>query len=309
MAINRRARHALALVPLAIALVAGAGPALATGVQLDIRAQQHLGLVTAALPPASRADQIDAFAKVLDPAPLAQSASDLATAETASMASRAEAARAKALNNTGGGVSAKDAEAAIVQARSDALKVALLRRQIALQWGPGITRLPPVQFDRLVTALSSGRAALVHVDTHNNEGQAGARFVRIDIGDSSVRGRVLGPARAAEPRLQSSGLIVEVDGPSAILLSVGLTQSAHIESSKPRTGVILPRSAVVRLLGSLWAYVQTGPTMFERRLVHDPLPEADGFFVASGFSRGERVVVQGAAALFAAEQTATRADR
>ncbi len=246
---------------------------------------------------------------MLDPAPLVQSASDLATAEAASAASKAEAIRAKALNNPGGGVAAKDAEAAVSQARQDSLKVDLARRQIGLQWGPGIARLPRGPFDRLVAALSNGSAALVHVDTHNNDGQANARFVKIDIGDGSVRGRVLGPARAAEPRLQSSGLIVEVDGKQAILLSVGLTQSAHIESTKPRTGVVVPRAAVVRLLGSLWAYVQTGPDMFERRLIPDPVAEADGFFVPSGFARGERVVVRGAAALFAAEQTRLRASR
>lgn len=292
----------LALTALAAVLAA---PACAADVRLDARLQQHLGVAVAPLAPAKRADEIDAFAKVLDPGPLAQIVSDLATAEAASAASRAEAARAKALHASGEGVSAKDAEAAIAQARADALKVELLRRQIGLQWGPGIARMTPARRDRLVAALAKGSAALVHVDTHNNDGQAGAKFVRIDIGDSAVRGAVIGPARAAEPRLQSSGLIVEVDGPSAILLSVGLTQSAHIESSNPRSGVILPRAALIRFRASQWAYVQTGPTTFERRLVQNPAPEEDGFFVASGFTEGQRVVVQGAAALFAAEQAAS----
>jgi hypothetical protein len=300
----RKRRERRGLPALALALAVQAGPALAAGVSLDAALQQHIGVAVAPLAPASHAAEVDAFAKVLDPAPLTQTVSDLATAEAASAASGAEAARARALHASGDGVSAKDAEAAISQARQDALKVELLRRQIGLQWGPGVARMTPARRDRLALALARGSAALVHVDTHNNEGQAGARFVRIDIGDSSVRGTVIGPARAAEPRLQSSGLIVEVDGPSAVLLSVGLTQSAHIESSSPRTGVILPRAAVIRFRASQWAYVQTGPTTFERRLVQDPVPEQDGFFVASGFARGERVVVKGAAALFAAEQTA-----
>ena len=303
-------RGLLALGALAsLLMIGGADPVAAAGIRLDARMQQRLGIATAPLASASHAAEIDAFAKVLDPAPLAQGISDLATARAASAASRAEAARARALNTPGGGVSAKDAETAIAQARADELKVRSLRQQIDLQWGPGIAAMPPARLDRLVAALSRGTAALVHVDTHNNDGQAGARFVRIDIGDGSVRGRVLGAARAAEPRLQSSGLIVEVDGSPAILLSVGLTQSAHIESSTPRSGVVLPRSAIVRFLASPWAYVQTGPTVFERRLVPNPIPEEDGFFVSGGFSRGERVVVQGTAALFAAEQTASRPGR
>ena len=120
----------------------------------------------------------------------------------------------------------------------------------------------------------------------------------------SVTGAVIGPARAAEPRLQSSGLIVEISGPDAIQLSVGLTQSAHIEEASSQTGVLIPREALLRFRGSDWAYVQTGPTAFERRLVVDPAPETDGFFVASGFAPGDKVVAQGAPGLFAAELAA-----
>jgi hypothetical protein len=278
----------------------------AAAVQVGPDAQHRMGLATQELVAARRSTEIDAFAKVLDPAPLAQSDSDLRTAEAAAAASGAELRRARTLHAADQSVSAKDLDAAQAQARSDALKARLLRRQIALAWGPGVARLSDAARGRLVRALANGSAALVHVDTHNNEGQAGARIVKVDIGDSSARGVVIGPARAAEPRLQSSGLIVEVTGPAAMLLSVGLTQSAHIESSTRESGVILPRSAVVRFKGSAWAYVRMGPSSFDRRLVQNPVPQEDGLFVAQGFSTGEAVVVQGAQALFAAEQTPAR---
>jgi hypothetical protein len=195
-------------------------------------------------------------------------------------------------------------EAAVAQARSDALRFAMLESRLGLEWGPGVARMSVSARAALVRGLIAGRVALVHVDTHNNEGQPGARFVKVDVGDGSVRGVVLGPARAAEPRLQSSGLIVEVAGPAAILLSVGLTQSAHIESSTAQTGVIAPRPAIIRFRGSDWVYVRTGPAAFQRRALRDPVPEADGFFVAEGLSAGDEVVTQGAGALFTAEQNA-----
>ena len=299
------ARGPVLAVGFACLLSSATTPSLAAGVRLGADIQQQLGLATERLTLARRAGEIDAFAKVLDPAPLAQAVSDLKTAEAASVASKAEAERAQALHATGGGVSAKDAEADQAQARADTLKVVLLRQQLDLTWGPGIARMSAAARDRLVAALSNGSAALVHVDTHNNDGQAGARYVKIDVGDDSVRGIVVGPARAAEPRLQSSGLIVEVTGRSAILLSVGLTQSAHIESASPQTGVILPRSALIRFRGAQWVYVRTGATTFERRLVLNLVPEESGFFVASGFSAGDEVVVHGVAELFAAEQSAS----
>ena len=293
---------------LAWAVLAGAQAAAAT-VELTPAAQQRLGVATLRLAAARRAAELDAFAKVLDPAPLVQTDSDLRTAEAAAAASGAEARRADALHRQNGEVSAKDAQAATAQARADALHVQLLRRQLALAWGPGVASLDARRREALVRGLAAGRVALVHVDTHNNQGQAGARSVRIDIGDSSVTGRVIGPARAAEPRLQSSGLIVEVTGKSAVLLAVGLTQSAHIASANQQSGVVTPRSAVVRYEGSDWVYVRVASDRFERRLLPDPTPAPEGYFAPHGLAAGDEVVVQGASALFALEQSrAIKAD-
>jgi len=294
----------LTAAALALALVALG--VRATPLQISPDAQRRLGIVTQRLTLARQSGEIDAFAKVLDPAPLAQTDSDLATAATAAAASSAQARRSQALHAADGSVATKDVEAAVALARQDALKVVLLRRQLALAWGPGVARLSDAARARLVRALSDGSAALVHVDTHNNDGQAGARFVKVDIGDSSVRGVVIGPARQAEPRLQSSGLIVEVAGREAMLLSVGLTQSAHIETSAPQSGVLLPRAAIIRFRGADWVYVRTAPALFERRLASTPVVEADGLFVSQGFAAGDEVVTHGAPALFAAEQNGAR---
>jgi hypothetical protein len=291
----------------AFCLALAAGPALAASVQLSPSVQRQLGIATQTLSVSHQAAEIDAFAKVLDPEPLVQLDSDLATAEAAAVASRAEAARSRALHAADGGVAAKDMEAAVAQARSDALKVAILRNRLGLEWGPGVARMGAAARARLVRGIVAGQVALVHVDTHNNQGQAGARFVKVDIGDNSVRGPVLGPARAAEPRLQSSGLIVEISGPQAILLSVGLTNSAHIESSSPQTGFVAPLAAIIRYRGLDWVYVRTGPQTFERRMLEEPVPAGDGFFVTKGLAAGDAVVTEGASALFMAEQTGSGA--
>jgi hypothetical protein len=270
-------------------------------VKLDLASQNRLGVKSAALKAEKRKGEVDAFAKVLDPGPLVALDTDLATAIAAAAASRAEAVRSKALNAAAGVVSAKDAEAAESQARQDAIKTAFLRRRLGLEWGPGLARLSDPKREALIRALVSGKAALVHVDTPSNEGQAGARTVKVDVGADSVAGVVLGAARAAEPRLQSSGLIVEVDGPSAILLSVGLTQSAHIDSGDAKSGVVVPRSAVIRYQGSDWAYVRRAGTRFDRRLLVTSVPEEAGLFVTDGFSPGDEVVTDGVAGLFTAE--------
>ena len=299
-ALARGAGLILALSGWACAAAAVAAPE--GTVHIDLAAQSHLGVAVQRLDAAKHTSDIDAFAKVLDPGPLAQLDSDLVTAVAAAAASSAEARRSRMLNAAGGSVSAKDMEAAIAQAQSDSLHVKLLRQRLGLEWGPGVARMSDSQRAALIKGLSAGSIALVHVDTHNNEGQDGARFVKVDVGSDSVRGRVIGAARQAEPRLQSSGLIVEITGKSALLLSIGLTQSAHIETATQDTGVMAPRSALIRFKGSDWAYVRTSPTDFARRMVQDPQPEADAVFVAHGLNPGDEVVVKGASALFAAEQ-------
>jgi len=299
---THRPATAWGLVLITALSVAGQAHAAASGgsLSLPIDVQRRLGVKTATLTAEKRKAEVDAFAKVLDPGPLVALDSDLRTAIAAAAASRAEAARSKLLHANGGTVSAKDAEAAEAQGRSDATHVVFLRHRVGLEWGPGIARLSDRRRQDLIAALSAGRAALVHVDTPSNQGQDGAKTVRVDVGSGSVPGVVLGPARTSEPRLQSSGLIVEVTGPSAILLSIGLTQSAHIDSGSPQPGVVLPRSALIRYRGSTWAYVRH-PAGYERRLVENGAPQEGGLFVASGFSPGEDVVTAGAAGLFAAE--------
>jgi hypothetical protein len=273
-----------------------------TGVTLDPQVQARLGLRTAVLKSERRSAQIDAFAKVLDPGPLAQLQTDYEAAEASALASAAEAKRAAALNTSGSAVSSKDAEAAKAQADNDAVHVQQLRQRFGLEWGPGIQRLSDARRRELIRALSDGQAALVHVDSPNNAGQAQARSVDIDVADVSVHGEVLGAARAAEPRLQSSGLIALARGKTAILLSVGLIQSAHINTPASAPGVMIPRSAVIRFNGSDWAYVRHGAQGFERRRLDDPTPSETGLFVTKGFSAGDELVVQGAAELFGAEQ-------
>jgi hypothetical protein len=281
-----------------------ASPVWAANVSIALSAadQTRLGLQDQSLSLQRRASQIDAFAKVLDPGPLAQLEADLLTAESSAAASKAEADRARALHASDGSIASKDVEAAVAQADDDASKLNLLRRRLGLEWGPGIAGMSAAQRAALIRDLADGRAALVHVDTPSNEGQAGARTVDVDVGDGSVHGVVLGAARTAEPRLQSSGLIVKVSGRSALLLSIGLTQSAHINSTSAVWGVVVPRSAVVRYEGSDWVYIRRSPTEFERRLLQSPIAADQGLFVSSGMRAGDRIVVRGASELFAVEQ-------
>jgi hypothetical protein len=271
-------------------------------VKLPIETQRKLGLTVQPLLAATRTATLPGFARVLDPGPLAQLDADIQAAEAAAEASAAEAARARTLHADDQAVSTKVLQAAEAQARADASKLVLLRRRVGLEWGEGLARLSGKQRAALVQDLAAGRAALVRIDTASGQGQAGLKGVRIDFGALGVfQGVVLGPARAADPRLMSPGLIAKVVGKSAGVLSTGLSAPVKLTASGPVRGVVAPRAALLRSGGETWIYLKTAAESFLRKPLEDGMTDPEGLFVATGFKPGQQVVTNGAAALFAAE--------
>ena len=271
-------------------------------VKLKPEVQRKLGLRSEPLKAKAAAATLSGFIKVLDPGPLAQLDSDIDAADAAAQASAAELARSEALNKDGQTVPTKQVEAARAQARTDATKLALLRRRIGLEWGDGIARMGARQRAQLIAEIGAGRAALIRIDTPSGEGLAGLKTVELDLGPLGVvRATVLGTARAADPKLLSPGVIATARGAGVRSLSVGLAAPVKLSASAAATGVVVPRDALVRSKGETWVYVRTAPDTFLRKEVENGRSDSAGLFAPAGLKAGEQVVTQGAAALFAAE--------
>ncbi|WP_404710185.1 hypothetical protein [Sphingomonas sp. MMS24-J13] len=270
-------------------------------VSIDAATMRKLSVTTAPVQAMTRSATTTGFARVLDPIPLAQLDADIAAAGPAAFASAAEAKRSRDLFAADATISRKAAETATMQARADGAKLALLRRRLGLEWGPAIARLGDARRAALVEALSSGRAALVRIDSASGTGQAGLHSVTLDLGDlGTVNATILGPARAADPRLQSPGLIAQVAGPKAGLLSTGLSVPAKL-SGIAVSGSFVPGSAVLRLDGASWVYRQTASGTFGRIRLPGVIAVPGGLFVRGGIRAGDRIATSGAAALYAAE--------
>ena len=268
--------------------------------EMDAKTQARLGVAVATLSSAYRSTTQAAFARGLDPGPLAQLDSDLATARTAAAASAAEAARTRALaaDQT---VSKQAAEAAQSQALQDALKVTSLRRRVGLEWGPGLAKLSDAARGRLIADIVAGRAALVRLDSGQGLPRGGGSVLIEISADQSASATILGPMRVADPRLQSTGLLALVRGPAALRMAMGAVAPATVAAGAGASGVTLPRAALLRSGGQTFVYVRRDATHFEKRAVSGGLSEPDGVFVRTGFRPGEAVVTTGAAQLFAAQ--------
>ncbi len=282
-----------------------AGPAFAAPVSMPLATQQRLHLTTASAVSIHQAETVSGYAKVLDPLPLASLDADLTSAVAVADASRAEAARAKSLNANGSAMSSRASEAAQAQARVDAARVTLYRRQLALQWGP-ISALSDERRSALIYLLTRGRAALVRIDSAGATGQGGLKSVDVSFdGLGTVHVTILGSARTADTRLGSPGLIGQVIGPMAQRLAAGLTAPVSLSIPLKGSGVVIPRAALLRTAGQTWVYVKLSPTIFERRAIVIGQATEAGLVARSGLVSGENLVVQGASMLLSAETAGT----
>ncbi len=106
-----------------------------------------------------------------------------------------------------------------------------------------------------------------------------------------------------DPRIQGASFLYVA--PARGMLAPGLDVVAHLSYGPRLKGVIVPSSAVVWWRGEPWVYVETASGEFTRRAVQTGQLVASGFFCATGFTPGEKVVVQGAEQLLGLELSAT----
>ncbi len=127
-----------------------------------------------------------------------------------------------------------------------------------------------------------------------------ARIVLIGHEDQPLRGEQIAQA-ATDPKTRGQTFLFRVSAES-LPLRPGEAVTAYLATPGERqAGVAIPRSAIVRVSGKGWAYVQIGDERFTRREVALDHPSAAGWVVASGFAPGDRVVVEGAQMLLSEE--------
>lgn len=278
-------------------------------VEMDEVTQKRLGVTTSRLVAARQAGGgVSGSATVLDPMSLVEIDGEIAQAQIALSASQAQANRARALNQDGNAVSTKEAEAASALARADQAKLTLLKRRLGLEWGPAIAALTDERRGQLVDDLATGRAALVRVDSLGGAARASGTLSINFTGVGAVQAVVLGPARTAEANLRSPGDLARVSGAAAVRLSTGLTGRAQLGGGTAVSGVVIPRSALVRRGGQTFAYVKVGDDDFERRAINGGVFRIDGLFAPGGFSPGDQIVLTGGGALLGAEFGAVAGD-
>ena len=250
-----------------------------------------------------------AFGRVLDPTRIVALDGELATAEAALAASRAENERTQKLLANGENTSRKIAETAEAQFRADEIKADGLRRTARLEWGAAFSALDAGKRREFVEALVSGDAALVRVDLLPGDALAeqpkSARVLVLGREQQPIATANITPAADVDAKTQAQGFILRIDKPP-FPLRPGMALTAWLElAEKPRAGFAIPRSAVLRHDGRAWVYVQEEEEKFARKPVtlDTPLDGDKGWFVAEGggIAADDVLVVVGAQSLLSEE--------
>lgn len=109
------------------------------------------------------------------------------------------------------------------------------------------------------------------------------------------------PASVTDPKAPGQAFLFRMRE-SRFGLRPGLAVTAYIPTApSKRSGVTVPTSAVVRLSGKAYVYVQNASEQFIRKEIRTDTPVASGYFVANQLAPGARLVVTGAQTLLSEE--------
>jgi hypothetical protein len=230
------------------------------GVELTKEKIEVLGLKTQPLAATKLTPRRRALGQVLDPQPLFTLDEELAAAEVALQASRAEHERTQKLQAAGENASRKAVETAEAQFRADQIKVDGLKRRARMEWGETLGSLDAAGRKSLLDGLTSAKTVLVQADLlpgdSVSETPKHAEILLFGHEEKPLTASAISPAAAVNPKTQAQAFILRVENPPFPLLP-GMALTAWLEMpGEPHAGFLVPSSAILRQAGATWIYLR-----------------------------------------------------
>ncbi|HKE12907.1 MAG TPA: hypothetical protein VKE73_15185 [Myxococcota bacterium] len=274
-------------------------------IQLGPGTRERIGLQVTTLAQTQRARELRGMGRVLDPAALAVPFYEREAARAALDVSEKEYQRVEKLQRGSANASQRELEAARAALERDRSAFDSAQARLVSVFGPGLVARRD-ELAALVRSLVARELAVARIDLSVGETPAGPPTgARVSaLGDEAtppLDASVLGPAPDADPLTQGRGYLVRIEGmpwPPGTAL-VGFLA----EAGPPTSGVLVPRSALVRYEGRTFIYLarpEDANTM-ERRPVRVAQMTNEGAFIPTGLAAGDQVVVVGAQQLLSTE--------
>jgi hypothetical protein len=284
-----------------------------TSLTLDPQAQNRLGIEILTLAETSVRAELTAPAVVLS----AQGLANLRNAYIAGQAqlekarisldvARKEYLRVKTLYQENQNASQRALESADGTVRAAEADQGAAQEQLDLQlsiagqqWGDVVAKSIATGSAELQRILASSEMLVQVTIPSGGPSSAPARILLDTAASGHVPARFVSRFPRVDPRVQ--GLAFLYVAPTRPGLAPGANLVVHLPVGNLRRGLVVPQPAVVWSEGQAWAYRQSAVNQFSRRAVPTDDPVENGYFVAKGFSAGDRVVVRGGQALLSEE--------
>src|SRR5258708_2299748 len=284
-----------------------------TVLTLDSPTQNRLGLEVATLAATVTRAQATFPAVVLSVQDLTASRNTYIAAQTQVQKAHVEAdvarkeyARLKTLFEANQNISEKSLQSAEGTLEANEADLHAGEQQKALQesvarqeWGGVVAEWVMKGSSELQRILDQNEV-LVQMTMLSGTTYAAPKAISVEIpGGTRTEANLVSAFPRVDPRIQGRSFLYRAHARPG--LSPGVNLLAHLSVGSAMKGLIVPLPAVVWSEGKAWVYQQTAADRFTRRALRTDLPVEGGFFIAEGFSPGDKLVLQGAQALLSQE--------
>ncbi len=260
--------------------------------KLDAGVAQNFGVATELLKDVEPTSTRTLDARALDPSTLYVQLDELQMSTSALALSNAQAARIGRLYRNQQNATQSALAQATLTALNDQKTDALAQIALRTSWGDAVAGWSAQERVRRVIALRSGRASLVRVELD------AALSPETEFSSSDTKLELIGILPQADPQTGRTGALLwlarSLPALSRVPISVRVRGAV---ASAITAAVLIPRTAILRLNGGSFAFIQTADETYSMRELIAPERSANGWLVQSGFTVGERIVTAGAASL------------
>jgi hypothetical protein len=172
-----------------------------------------------------------------------------------------------------------------------------------LTWGKKLTEWALSADDEQLSDFLSGKKTLLHITLPVNK-QLTDEVRSIDVEASgnrsaAIKAELISAAPQADATAQGESYFFQADGSR---IRTGMRVAAWIpEPGESQSGVVIPKSALIWHMDQAFVYIKTAEEQFSRRPIEHYSATAGGYFVGSGLSAGEQLVVTGGQMLLSEE--------
>jgi hypothetical protein len=172
-----------------------------------------------------------------------------------------------------------------------------------LTWGNKLTEWALSADADQLSGFLSGKKTLLHItlpvskrlanDIHSIEVEASGNR------SQAIKAELISAAPQTDATAQGESYFFQADGNH---IRTGMRVAAWIpEQGENRSGVVIPKSALIWYMDQAFVYIKTAEEQFSRRPIDHYSATTGGYFVGSGISAGEQLVVTGGQMLLSEE--------